>query len=58
MHIIFTDEEKRWVNTKTFGWPIKDGCPDGIRKSINEKKKLLDEQIGSRKYADKVLRRH
>lgn len=44
MHIIFTEEEREWIDMKTFGCPIIDGCPNDIRKSIEEKKKALDNQ--------------
>lgn len=44
MHMIFTDEEKRWISMNVFGWPIKKGCPDSIRKSIEKKKKIIEQQ--------------
>lgn len=44
MHIIFTEDEMKYINTKAFGWPIKDQCPDKIRKSIERKKELLNSQ--------------
>lgn len=44
MHIIFTDEELKWITTRELGWPIKSGCPDGIRATIEQKKKKLDNQ--------------
>lgn len=45
MHIIFSEEELLWIDTRKFAWPIKDGCPDEVRVSILEKKKLLDSQM-------------
>lgn len=45
MHIIFTEDELKYINTKAFGWPIKDKCPDTIRKSIERKKELLNSQM-------------
>lgn len=44
MHIIFSEEEKKWIDTRTFGFPIKEGCPAKIRESINKKKAALDSQ--------------
>lgn len=38
MIIIFTEDEREWMDTKTIGWPIKDGCPSDIRESIEKKK--------------------
>lgn len=44
MHIMFSDSERRWMDTKMFGCPIIKGCPDNIRRSIEKKKKLLKKQ--------------
>ena len=44
MHMLFTDEEREWMDTKKFGMPIKKGCPDKIRKSIEKKKRIIDSQ--------------
>ena len=44
MHIMFSDSERRWMDTKKFGCPIKNGCPDDIRRSIEKKKRLLKKQ--------------
>lgn len=44
MHLIFTDEELKYINTSVFGWPIKEECPKKIELSIKKKKKLLDNQ--------------
>lgn len=44
MHIMFTEVEKQYIDTKKFGFPIKAGCPERIKKSIEKKKKLLDNQ--------------
>ena len=43
MIIFFTEEERKWMDTKTIGWPIKDDCPDDIRKSIEKKKQYQRE---------------
>lgn len=45
MHIVFTEEEKEWIDMKKFGCPIIDGCPENIRKSIEEKKEKIDNQM-------------
>ena len=45
MHMIFTEKEKEWIDTRKFGWPIKTGCPADIKKEIEKKKKILDEQM-------------
>jgi hypothetical protein len=52
--MIFIEEERIWIDTKTFGWPIKEGCPESIRKSIEEKKKKINEQMDKKN--DKILR--
>ncbi len=49
MHIIFSKEELKWINTSTWGWEIKKGCPDSIRKSIEKKKYYLNNQNTSGK---------
>lgn len=46
MHLIFSEDEKVYIDTKNFGWLIKKECPQKIRKTIERKKKLLDEQMG------------
>lgn len=50
MHIIFTEQELKWINTQKFGWQIKKDCPPDIRKSIEKKKEKLDQQ-GVRRWA-------
>lgn len=44
MHMIFSDEEKRWMDMNVFGCPIKENCPDQIMKSIKKKKDIIDKQ--------------
>lgn len=44
MHILFTDTEKKWIDTKKFGWPILEGCPKDIEEAINKKKQIIDNQ--------------
>lgn len=48
MHMMFTEEEKEWIDMRTFGWPIKKGCPKEIRESIERKKRKIDSQKVSR----------
>lgn len=43
MHMIFSEEEKAWVNMRSFGWPIKDGCPNEIKGKIEKKKRTIEE---------------
>lgn len=45
MHMIFTEEELRYIDTKQFGFPVKKDCPEKIRKSIEKKKRILDKQM-------------
>lgn len=44
MHIFFTDEERKWIKIDTFGYPIKDNCPEKIKRSIKNKKRALNGQ--------------
>lgn len=42
MHIIFTDDEKEWLDTsKPFSWKIKNGCPEKIKAKLQKKMDLL-----------------
>ena len=42
MHIIFTDEEKEWLDTsKPFAWRIKEKCPKRIEEILIKKLELL-----------------
>lgn len=41
MHLIFTEEEREWIDMKPFDWKIKDGCPKELKKQIERKLKLL-----------------
>lgn len=45
MHMLFTSEELKWIDTKTFGWPIKKECPEKIRKSIEQKLNVIANQF-------------
>ena len=45
MHMLFTDKEKEWIYVDKFGWPIKSGCPDDIKASINKKKEKINKQM-------------
>lgn len=44
MHLIFTENEKEWINMKPFNWTIKKGCPKKMKKSIEKKLRLLNKQ--------------
>lgn len=46
MHIVFTEEELRWIKKDVFSWPLKNGCPSSIKKSIEKKKAILNNQEG------------
>lgn len=48
MHIIFTEQELKWIDTKIWGWKIKKDCPSDIRKRIEKKLKRLDHQLERR----------
>lgn len=37
MTVIFSEEEKEWIDKKPFNWTIKKGCPENIRKSLKRK---------------------
>lgn len=41
MHLIFTEEEKEWINKQLFNWTVKKGCPDNIKKTLEKKLQLL-----------------
>ena len=45
MHLLLSAEERNWCKTNTMGWPIKDGCPDKIKESIEKKKNILKDQF-------------
>lgn len=42
MHIIFTEEEKRYIIKEPFNWHVSDDAPKDIRESIEEKLRLLN----------------
>lgn len=44
MHMLFTEQEKEWINLRKWGWPLKRDCPKNIRKSIERKKKIINAQ--------------
>lgn len=49
MHVIFTEDERKWIDFNVFGLRIKRGCPDKVRESIENKKLLLDSQFDDKK---------
>lgn len=42
MTVIFTEEERMWIEIDKFDWKIKDGCPTKLKKSIERKLMLLN----------------
>jgi len=46
--LLMSEKEKemfdKWVDKEKYGWPIKEGCPDDIRKKIEEINKRFDEE--------------
>ena len=44
MHIVFSEEEKRWIDKNLFNWTAKEGCPEDVRKSLEHKLKLLNKK--------------
>lgn len=45
MHMFFTEEELKWIDGKKFGAPVKKGCPESVRKSIEKKRKIINSQF-------------
>jgi hypothetical protein len=41
MTIFFTDEEKEYLVEEKFNWKIASGCPEDVRKTLQEKLDLL-----------------
>ena len=41
MTIIFSEQEKQWIDKKTFNWTVKEGCPEPIRMILEEKLEML-----------------
>lgn len=44
MHMIFTDEELDAIVMEPFNWHVRNGTKKKIRKSIERKLKLINEQ--------------
>lgn len=44
MTIRFTDKEQEWIDKKPFDWTIKRGCPEKLKKGIEQKLKLLKKE--------------
>lgn len=42
MTIVFTEEEKKWIDKKPFNWKIKSKCPLKLRKEIKKKLDILN----------------
>lgn len=45
MYLPFTEQEKQWMYLDKWLCPIKPGCPANIRKTIEDKKKIIDAQM-------------
>lgn len=45
MTIIFTEEEKKWIDEKPFNWKLKKGCPSKLKKKIEKKLDILNCKI-------------
>ena len=45
MHMIFTEQERNWIDMSKFGWPIKSGCPKEIKNAIEKKKQIINDQF-------------
>lgn len=44
MHLLFSQEELAWIDTKVFGWKIREGCPKDISDKIRKKLEILNNQ--------------
>lgn len=44
MIVIFTDEEKEWLDREPFNWHAAKGAPETIRQSLEEKLKVMNQQ--------------
>lgn len=41
MTILFTEEERNWINKTPFNWAVKVGAPQNIKKALEKKLALL-----------------
>lgn len=53
MHIIFTEEEKEWIDKVPFNWTIKNGCPNKIKNNLEKKLNLLKKETYNQKEVKK-----
>lgn len=44
MHVLFSQEELAWIDKKLFDWTVKRGCPEKLKKGIEQKLKLLKKE--------------
>jgi hypothetical protein len=44
MHVEFTEQEKKYIVKEPFNWHTKDGAPDDVRDSINQKINAMNNQ--------------
>ena len=47
MHLLFTEEEREFIEMKPFDWRVKKNCPDAIRVELEKKLELL--KVGTSK---------
>ena len=50
MHMIFSKDELKWVDTRALEWKIKRGCPEEIKVSIEKKLEILKEAGANRNF--------
>lgn len=53
MHVIFTDEEQKYIEKIPFEWKVKKDCPQGLRNTIERKLEALNNQEGNAYYSGK-----
>jgi hypothetical protein len=41
LHLIFSEEEKKWIKKEPFNWTTKKNCPKDLRKKIKKKLEIL-----------------
>ena len=44
MTVLFTEEEREWLDRKEFNWSLKPDCPESLVKPIKAKLALIYEQ--------------
>ena len=41
MHLIFSEEEKKWIKKEPFNWTVNKNCPKDVRNKIKKKLETL-----------------